>query len=397
MTNGQQTLLLFAVDGVLLHAGGYKEALRRAVDHFGEQMGQSSLDLSNGEIAAFEACGITNEWDSLPMCVGALLNAAVAERPDLARPTVAETIQTIDAAHISIQRPDFSHIAERVRDHYQSGPITVSVHTVLKKAQPPDAQHLIDELFRDVYDIRSVTTTVFQTLTLGHNRFHQTYGFPPAFEVDSTLLSFDRASISPDRVEAVMTAVDQKQLQAVIYTARPSLPPIDLSDADIPHLQRGRYSPEAELGVELVGFAGKLPIVAAGRMAWLADQNGGHVADYVKPAAVQALAAIGSALSGQEEAALAAAQHLTTDNELTGPLLALREGQTRVIVFEDSTGGIRGVREAAQRLRALGLNVTDEAVGVAPEASKRDALNPVADRVVDSINDGLMDILDGLK
>ena len=50
---------------------------------------------------------------------------------------------------------------------------------------------------------------------------------------------------------------------------------------------------------------------------------------------------------------------------------------------------IQAVRKATELLNQAGLPVRCEAVGVAEEASKREALDSVADRVVGSINEGL--------
>ena len=75
----QRTLILLDVDGVLIHPVGYKVALRDTVDYFAAAMGLPEINIDENEIAIFEACGITNEWDSGAMCVSALLLAALAQ------------------------------------------------------------------------------------------------------------------------------------------------------------------------------------------------------------------------------------------------------------------------------------------------------------------------------
>lgn len=81
--SAQRTLLLLDVDGVLVHPLGYRDALRATVDHFAGRMGQTVVDITDDEIAVFEACGITNEWDSGAICVSALLLAVLGQQPDL--------------------------------------------------------------------------------------------------------------------------------------------------------------------------------------------------------------------------------------------------------------------------------------------------------------------------
>jgi phosphoglycolate phosphatase-like HAD superfamily hydrolase len=50
---------LFDLDGVLIHPGGYREALRRTVAHFSRRAGYPDEPLAEETIEAFEANGIT--------------------------------------------------------------------------------------------------------------------------------------------------------------------------------------------------------------------------------------------------------------------------------------------------------------------------------------------------
>ncbi len=68
-------------------------------------------------------------------------------------------------------------------------------------------------------------------------------------------------------------------------------------------------------------------------------------------------------------------------------------GPTRVIVYEDSAGGIRAVERAAEYLRQAGLSVTVEGIGVSPHADKREALAQAARWVVDTIDEGIAPII----
>ena len=74
--------------------------------------------------------------------------------------------------------------------------------------------------------------------------------------------------------------------------------------------------PEAELARELIGFDYTVPLIAGGRVQWLALQHGKGAGDYIKPSPVQALAAIGAAFSNEELPALHAAAALV-ENKYT--------------------------------------------------------------------------------
>lgn len=51
------SVILFDVDGVLLHAQGYKEALRDATRYFASLMGLDHIVVSDDLIADFESFG----------------------------------------------------------------------------------------------------------------------------------------------------------------------------------------------------------------------------------------------------------------------------------------------------------------------------------------------------
>ncbi len=390
-----RTLILLDVDGVLVHPLGYKEALRATVDHFATQMGQPSVGLSYDEIAVFEACGLTNEWDSVAMCVSELLLAALATRPDLRRETLQTTFDAIRAADLRLPRPDFAAAARAIA-HAQADsvhPARVHLQLLAERTDPANLP-LLEALLGNVYDVLGAPTTrVFQAHTLGSERFAATYGQAAPLTLESYLAQRDRPLLSAESRARLLAWATRPENGAVVYTARPSLPPADLPA----HLSAGAppsgYAPEAELAVELLGVARELPLIGQGRVGWLAWHNKRDTAHYIKPSPVQALAALGAAVSGSETEALLAAATLAEEGRLTGPLTALRERMLRVIVFEDSTGGIRATQRAAELLRQAGVDVHFEAVGVSPHADKRAALAELTPHVLDEINAGLARVL----
>jgi hypothetical protein len=155
------------------------------------------------------------------------------------------------------------------------------------------------------------------------------------------------------------------------------------------------YSPEAEMARALVGLA-PWPVVGRGKVRWLARRAGEDVEGLVKPSPVQALAAIGTAWSGQEAAALEAALLLHRDGALGPPLAAL--GRATVHVFEDSHGGLEAVARAVQALQAAGVPVAWQPYGVAPPGgTKAAALGARGVPVYPSVNEATIAALSRVR
>ena len=384
-----RTLLLFDVDGVLIHPKGYKVALQATVDYFAEQMGLPPVELTFDEIAVFEACGLTNEWDSAAFSVGALLCGAFASENGFKRDTFDDVFSSIRDAQLNINRPDFVMLAKQVADinrHHETP--TVICRDVLKSQSHTNLHPLLDLLFADIYSLDTPTTLIQQVYTLGSKNFTKTYRRAAPLHQESYLVKYDSALLKADYRQRLLDWNQDPEHGFVIYTARPSSPPKTIDDDPL------GYAPEADLAAELLGFNDQVPLIASGRMEWLAHQHHRHAADYIKPSPVQALAAIGAAFSRNELAGLNAAARLFEQHELIEPFSSLRNQPTQVVVFDDSMGGLHAARLAVERLITAGINgVKLEMVGVAPEDTKRNALTTIADRVVDDINEGLASLL----
>jgi hypothetical protein len=379
----EQTLLLFDVDGVLIRPVGYKLALRRTLDHFAHLMGQPPQELTAEEVALFEASGLSNEWDSVPMCVGALIISAVAGRVKLVADSFGSTLDAIRRSRVSASRPDFASFSREahslILNHINA---TEAVRQVLRKHAPQQLHLLLEELLRDVYSMETPTTRVFQHYTLGHRRYELTYSRPAEFETTSTLED-DIPLLDSSIRDELFGRANTGKPGFCIFTARPSRPQMN------GHAPDGNFPPEAEIGLELLKLDGVTPLVAGGQVDWLAAQRGEPAGKYVKPSPVQALAAMGAALSGDVPSALQAAAEFTEDGTLQGPLLQLRDQPTRVVVFEDTLGGIRAVRKAVELLSKSGITVRNEAVGIAEDETKHFGLTDHADRIVSNINDAV--------
>lgn len=376
-----RNILLFDVDGVLIHPEGYKVALRRTIDYFGSLMGRPSINFTDDEISIFEACGLTNEWDSAAFAVGLMLTQTLTEHPQLQAGTLDGTFANIRQSDHAYPRPDFvSHVRQvAARNHNGDAPTSHALAYLQEFANHP----FLSLFLGDIYSLDTPTTRIQQVHTLGSEGFAKTYDMPAPFESESALLVYDVPLLSEDSKAALFNWREHPNHDFVVFTARPSLPP---RDADANPLG---YAPEGDFAVELLGFH-DIQLIGAGQMQWLASQYQRTPGEYIKPYPVQALAAIGAAICGKEAESLHAAAILFEQKRLTGPLAELTHQPNRVTVFEDSTGGIRATRLAVELLHEAGVEIEFQAIGISPHADKQAALRQVANHVYNDVNEGLV-------
>ena len=233
-------------------------------------------------------------------------------------------------------------LAQRVKSAHGDKPNpSKTILEILKGQSQQPIHHLLHHLLDDVYSITSFTTQIFQQHTLGSQQFRQVYDIESTIERESYLLTYDQVQLSEQNKQKLIKANNSDEYGVVIYTARPSRPPIDISTARLGQLDRTKYPPEGDFAWELMGVQSHFPMIAGGRMAWLAEQMDRHVSEFIKPSPVQALSAIISATSGYETNALRSALAFFENGMIDGPLNHLREKEVKIVVFEDSTGGIK--------------------------------------------------------
>ena len=163
------------------------------------------------------------------------------------------------------------------------------------------------------------------------------------------------------------------------------------------------YSPEAELGMQLLAM--NYPLIATGRVQWLAAKVNVPFESVTKPAPIQALAAIGAAVTREEANSLLAAHALVSRGELIGPLAALRpvsraatppDGKKQpgppdrsgihVWIVEDGILGLQATHGAIERLKPHGLDIHAHAIGIAAGGPKAEALAPLSEIVLPDVN-----------
>lgn len=396
-----RTLLLFDVDGVLVQAHGYLRALQDTVAHISQAMGVGAHPPTEGEVRAFEAQGVTSEWDSAPACVAALLIDRLRRAPELRLPPDWPAALAALAAHpLPLPHPDYAELAAAVGARMSApghtpAEVAQAARAVLAERAGDLPQHqreavhaLLAALLGHTHDFdRAPITQHFQHRVIGSDGVEATYGVRAAFSSPPYLREHDRPLLAEAVRERLLALLSDGSASwgAVLYTARPSLPPADSG------VDTHGYSPEAELARALVKLA-RLPLIGLGRLRWLAAVTGGEVARMVKPSPVQALAAIGAAASGAEVAALRAAHAFHAQGRLEPPLADL--GPTTVHVFEDATTGLRAAQAASAALAAAGMPVQGRYYGVTPATGpKARAMAALGVPTYRSVNAALGEVL----
>jgi hypothetical protein len=392
MTKPERTLLLFDMDEVLVHPIGYDVAMRRAVEHFAAQMGLDVTGPTDEDIAAFHAYGMINEWLSGALSLAALMVEATNGHPELIRQSLDDTMRAVRESGVTVARPDYAAVAEAAYRH-NGGVVHTSapVLAVLQERTSPEIHPLLNEILANIRPPEAPFAIVFQQYSLGPVKFTEVYDVKATIECE-TCLEMDEAFLNQEMRERLQQLLSTDHCGATIYTARPSLPPKGLSEQEHAAVERRIHPPEAEMAAEIAGVS-DLPLVGAGSMAWLAIQRGKPIDAYVKPSPVQALAAMGAAYSGDVRAALEAAGQFIEENTLSGPLAQIAAERVHVVVFEDSSGGIRGVRQAAEMLRAAGADIRVTGVGISEDQVKRNILAEIADVLAGNVNEGLTGIM----
>lgn len=397
-------ILLFDVDGVLLENRAYRAGVGHVVNYFGQQLGFDGMAPSDADIDVFESQNIIVEWDTAAIIVSAMLLArlaAEAASPDgrerLARLpaqlwTALEALGPTPPGGEPLAGPDVVALARQIGPTVQTGERPSQAALRLMRAQAaatlgPSAPAarlgaLLEQLLAQAYEIdHAPAMQVFQNVVLGDALYAHHYQLPPRLRGGPLLEVLDKPKLAPELAAGVLARRRAGALYAALYTARPSLAPLEAGTN-----LRG-FTPEAEIARAQAKLEG-VPVIGYGKVDWLGQRLGRSSATLVKPAPVHALAAIGAALSGQELPALEAALAVER-GEAPPPLLAGCAGQT-VVVFEDSTGGMRGAAEAVAVLNQHGLGVRLVRYGIAAETSpKRKPLVAVSDAVLPDINTAL--------
>ena len=338
-------IILLDMDGVLVQPAGYRAALRATVNYFIDP----PLVIQEESLAELERRQITSEWDMAPLLIASYWNDILSHRPMPVLPSDAYSAadyirrrrEVVPPSHVSV--PEFPLLVGKypVRSAFEAG------------CFPFLPENLRRNLLTSSRDVsKSPTTHIMQHFTLGSKHFEDTYGLPAKFETESFLLRYDKSPITDEIREKLL----RPNHHIVAFTNRPSGPPREM-EHEIPG-----YPPEAEFALELAGMQ-QIPMIAFGRLGFLAAQHGIDPATIEKPSPFHALAAVLAAYTREEWTALQAANHWYETNSLNGKFVKL-PGAFDLIVVEDTLGGIRSVRAASEILKEAGFQVNFRPIGL---------------------------------
>ncbi len=403
-------IILFDVDGVLVDHRAYRASVRHTSCYFSRRLGLGDIQPDDDVVDVFESQSITVEWETDAIIAAALLLERL--RADLAAPARKASHKRVAAlppdfwealdqlpavkahANGSYPPPDLAALARRVGQAAQRAelPARAALRLFVQDVQANDSLPaeavvpLLEHLLGDVYNVdRSPAMQIHQNHVLGDKQYEHYYQLPPRVTSEPLLLELDRPLLEPALRDALLALRAAGEVFPVIYTARPSLAPVEAGP-----YHRG-FTPEAEIARAQVGLD-PVPAMGFGKMSWLAPRMRRVGSELVKPSPVHGMAAIAAARTGQEVEAIKAALAVERGDHLRYPLTAC-VGET-VHVFEDSPSSLRAVKRGVDLLNRQGLRLTLVRHGVAPAGSpKHTALAEVADVVHADVNSGLREIL----
>ena len=398
-------ILLLDVDGVLVEDRGYRAGLIATINCFSQMMGQGDRAPDPDVIEVFHAHGFTNEWDVCPFAIGMLIISALRAQPGLslaAAPLdgLLTQFRTVRAGSIDY-RAWFAGTRDRpgrpseralslLTDVLAGLPVSDSTRAATRSA--------LDELLSDPHDFPNATVTqVFQEYVLGSSLFEEVYRTRPRFDFSSLLYDEDRSALNAEARSVLLDLIASHEARMCVYTARPSLPPIEVANwLSTNDRAPAGFSPEAELAMQLVDL-GDVPLIAMGRMQWLAERVGTKAEYVTKPAPVQALAAILAAVSRREGDSLLAAYRLVSEGEAIDALAGLKDRPVDVWVVEDARLGVHAAGGAIDLLRKHAVDARLRVLGISPGGPKADALAELCEAVVPTVNEAIAYLADHIR
>jgi len=338
-------IILLDIDGVLVQPGGYRAALRATVHHF---IGPG-FEIQEDLLTDMEKRGIASEWDMSPLIIASYWDFVLTRQPVPNLPSEIASAAREIRARRGVDAPQQLSVPafELVAGQY---PAETAFRAGFFPAIPYELRKNLLTETRSVH--KSHTMRIFQQHTLGSKNFADTYNLKAEIETESLLSKHDQSNVDDE----IRAAFHQDGNCIAAFTARPSHPPREAAASTL------GYAPEAELALELVGLK-DIPLVAFGKLEYMAAQHQLDPAALLKPSPFQALAGTLAAWSGEELSALQAAYDWRSTGALNGRFSEL-PGSFELIVVEDTMGGVRSVQAAGEILRTAGFDVTVRALGL---------------------------------
>lgn len=367
-------LLLFDVDGVLIEPHGYHRALQDTLQKLGELCGLPNARLSEEDIAAFESCGVSSEWDSAAISLAYMLKQIWRSAPGFRLP------ERLAAAPppFSLPAPRFSELTSALAASRgnQRMPLERGAQLLLNDNALSGAQQAyLREILAQARSAPSASFLIFQELVAGSAAFTQLYRLPPALQVESYLKHYDRPNLPPADAAALLSWCQASNQGAALFTARPGSAPAPVVSA-----------PDAESGAELLGLTG-IPSASQGKITWVGQQLRLPEQALIKPAPAHVLLALLLAAGLPLEQTLPPLKAFLLNESAPRELRDLHGA--RVCIFEDSSSGIQSLQNAAERLARMGIDLQVQIYGISEHPAKIAALQSLGAQVYANIHSAL--------
>jgi len=375
-------ILLFDMDGVLIHARAYHRALQDTVSLVGQALGYKNVELTQDEIALIESVGVTSEWDSAAICCALLLQDVWQEFPFVFLPLQPPLPEVPGHA---LPAPDFwaFYSSPKMSNLPEESGLLRAQGALLSEGHHLSISQIdaLRSLLRGARSIKgSITHQLFQEYVLGSVVFETSYALPPYLHVAGYLLKDDEPALTRQMHNRLVEWLRSPGRRAAVFTNRPSQPPHGYFD-----------TPEAELGLRAIDLDG-LPLVGHGGLAWLAEARGMDSETLLKPSPIHVLAALAHILGKTSEEALMLSAALALDKCVDLLWGDLHEAD--VYVIEDSIKGFHSAQRAKELLMAAGVQIRLHLIGISSISNKRQALHAAgAQHVYEDINAALGKIL----
>ncbi len=373
-------ILLFDMDGVLLEARAYHQALREVVERIGRALGFRQVDLTQEDIHFFESVGVTSEWDSSAICHALLLERVWELDPERKLPTQPPLpeVETHD-----LSPPDFrSFFRSLAGTKSEAVPSLADAERLLlqQRDHSPTQVETLQGIFHNARRIEgSLAHRMFQELILGSQSFRAQYGLEVSTTSKGYLLTLDVPALDERQTRQLNEWIAEGNHYAAVFTNRPSKPSGDFFD-----------TPEAELGLKLVGLE-SVPIVGHGSLAWMTQERGLPMDALLKPSPVHALAALRCALGESVDSALQSSVSLVFAGVVEAGWAVL-DGAL-VTVFEDTVKGLQSAHAAREILSRYGIGIDLRLRGVSPNEDKAYSLRAAGARVYADLPAALRSII----
>ncbi|MAT41077.1 MAG: hypothetical protein CL609_01965 [Anaerolineaceae bacterium] len=384
---------LFDIDGVLLNPGGYRKAASDTVQHYFKDLGFKNIHIDLSAFERFESLEITNEWDMISFYIISSLELffdSIQLKVNV--DTREKLISLIKNKNIQPGTP--IHKLDVLLEFIEDGRSKTSCvynqfHSEKFVKHFPKIQNyapwLVEDLLSQTDDPRiSKTTAYFQNLILGEKLFEEIFSSVAMIKTDSYLSLYDKKNLDEFFRNKLVKLISEKTIQCSAMTARPTTVSKGNKKTEM-------YFPEGELGLKTVGLE-QIPVIGFGSLSYLANMVGQTSVYYLKPSPIHALAAILAAAGYSDVDSVMFAHEIFNDFKHPKNQERLKElflGNVEISIFEDSTNGIRSVKNLSAWLESVGYPVKVHLYGITQNSYKALALKKENAAIYNDINAAL--------